>query len=545
MSEINTIYIFGHKNPDSDSVCSAIALSHLKNKLNLNAKPFTLGKINKETEFILNKFSLEIPEILKNIQIEVKDLNYDYIEPIKPYISILEAYNIMKNSQIRTLPVVNNENKLVGILTMKDIAIDFISGNDRRLDTSIENIVSSLNGKLLTKRHGNVLGEILVIALYHKTLEKKNLVTENTVAIVGDNYEAIEFLISKNVNSIIVTGGKEPPKHYINKANENNINIISVNIDTYETSRRLTLCNKVSAIMVSKNIIRFKPHYTIDDVKEDMSLYKYTNYPVVAKGKKYLGMLNRNHIITPNKKDVILVDHNEYAQSVTGLKNANILEIIDHHKIGDINTNSPILFKNIPVGSTCTIVYSIYKENNIDIPKNIAGILISGIISDTLLFKSPTTTEFDKIAADELNKILNLDLDKYAHEMFKYGSSLEGQKIDEILNKDYKEFEIEGLKIGIAQIFTLNIEDILNKKDEFLECLNTNHTQKSNDITLLVATDILSEGSHFLYVTNNTNIIKFMLNGNLEQGYFSKGIISRKKQIVPLIGEAINSQKNM
>ncbi|BEP29602.1 putative manganese-dependent inorganic diphosphatase [Helicovermis profundi] len=539
------IHIFGHKNPDSDSVCSAIALNFLKNSKNIKSNPFVLGSINKETTFILNHFNINAPSILKNVNIEVKDLNYDTIKPVSSEISIFEAYNKMKTMKIRTLPVTNDTNKLVGILTMKDITIDFISGNKRKLDTTYSNVTKSLGGKLITETNRKLVGNILVIALYHKTLKKDNLVNNNTIAIVGDNYEAIDFLISENINSIIVTGGRIPPKEYIEKANRKNINIISVPIDTYETSRQLTLCNKVSSIMKSKNIIRFKPYYSIDEVKEDMSLYKYTNYPVLDKGKQYLGMVNRNHIISPNKKKVILVDHNEYSQSVPGLKTANILEIIDHHKIGDINTNSPISFRNMPVGSTCTIVYSMFREENIKIPKNIAGCLISGIISDTLFFRSPTTTSFDKIAVEKLNETLNMDLDQYAHNMFKYGSSLEGEETNEILNKDYKEFDIEGLKIGISQIFTLNIDEILERKDEFLHCLEKNHIQKNNDISLIVITDILKEGSHFLYKSDNTNIIKYLLNDNLEQGYFSKGIISRKKQIVPLISEAIIAQKNM
>jgi len=298
-------------------------------------------------------------------------------------------------------------------------------------------------------------------------------------------------------------------------------------------------------MMFTGNVARFKPHHTLDDVKEDMTMFKYTNYPVLLSGKKYLGMLSRNDIISPTKKKVILVDHNEYTQSVDGLLEAEIVEIIDHHKIGDIYTRAPICFRNMPVGSTCTIIFNLFKEKNIEIDYNIAGLIFSGIISDTMLLKSPTTTDLDEIAIKELNEILNLDIDKHAHDMFKAGSSLVGQSVDMIFNKDYKEFEFDSIKIGVSQIFSLDIENVINMQEELLEYINLFHERNSNEVTLFAITDILQEGSYILFRSNNQLLLKKILDDNVKQGAFLEGVVSRKKQLLPKIAEAISAIKNM
>jgi manganese-dependent inorganic pyrophosphatase len=548
------IYIFGHKNPDSDSVSSAIALSELKAQQGHDVRPFVLGEINKESEFILDKFNIDRPEILKEVSVQVCDLQYDTPTPINLNKSILSAHRLMESENIRTLPVVENSNKLVGILTMKDIAMNFINGDNWYINTSLSNIIESFNASVIVPYIGRdggldddptITGKVLVIAFYYKTLKKHALIGSDTIAIVGNNYETIQLAIEKKVNLIILTGGINIPEEYIHNARKAGVPIISVPDDTYETARQITLCNFVSSIMKSEKIVRFKPNYSLDDVKEDLSMYKFTNYPVLASGRQYLGMLNRNHIISPMRKKVILVDHNEYGQSVEGLCEAEILEIIDHHKLGDISTSTPISFRNYPVGSTCTIIYLMYKESNIEIPKNIAGILISGIISDTMLFKSPTTTPIDRTAVDELNSILELDIDEYAHEMFRAGSSLEGESIEHIFSKDYKDFEIDSTKVGISQIFTLNIENVVERKEELLNYLNTFHIMNGNELTLIAITDILSEGSYILYASDNQMLIRRILGVNLKQGCFLNGVVSRKKQLLPLISESISALKNM
>jgi manganese-dependent inorganic pyrophosphatase len=408
-----------------------------------------------------------------------------------------------------------------------------------------------MNGKLLCGDENLLIdGEILSMSLYYKTIKKIVLLNERSIAILGDNYNNIKIAIEKKIQLILITSGRVLPKDLINLATENGVPIISMPIDTYETTRKLSLCNYVSSIMISKKIIRFKEKYYLDDIKEDINTFKFANYPVINSDKKYVGMLNRSHILNPRKKECIMVDHNEYGQSVEGLREADVREIIDHHKIGDIKTTTPITFKNMPVGSTCSIVYSLFTQNNLAIPASIAGLLISGIISDTMYFKSPTTTDFDRDAVAQLNEILNLNLDLYAHEMFMAGSSLEGQSIEDIVLKDLKEFDIEGFKVSISQVFTLNINDIMKNKTDYLSFIDRLHDINSNQITLLVITDILQEGSYVLHKANNKSVIAKLTNTDIdidtdiEQGFFMKGVVSRKKQLIPQLTDSILLYKN-
>lgn len=537
-------YIFGHKNPDSDSICSAIGVSSLKNTLKQNSKAYRLGELNKETEFILDKFSVDAPPLLENVKIQVKDLNIDKTEPITLDKSILHAYNKMKENRVATLPIISDDGRIKGVLTMKDIAINFISSENRNLKTSIKNILRDMKGILLCGDDELLIdGEILSMSLYYKTIKKIVLLNDRSIAILGDNYDNIKIAIEKRIQLILITSDRRLPEDLITLAKENGVPIISVPIDTYETTRKLSLCNYVSSIMISKKIIRFKAKHYLEEVKEDISTFKFANYPVVDAEKKYIGMLNRSHILNPRKKKCIMVDHNEYGQSVVGLKEADVTEIIDHHKIGDIKTTTPISFKNMPVGSTCSIVYSLFTQKSIDIPRPVAGLLISGIISDTMYFKSPTTTDFDRSAVAGLNEILKIDLDSYAQEMFMAGSSLEGQSIKDIVLKDLKEFDIEGYKVSISQVFTLNINEIMENKVKYLEFIDSLHDINVNHITLLVITDILQEGSYIMYKVGNESIIAKIADEKLEQGFFMKGVVSRKKQLIPQLTDSILSYK--
>ncbi|WP_425446885.1 putative manganese-dependent inorganic diphosphatase [Dethiothermospora halolimnae] len=534
------LYIFGHKNPDTDSVVSAISLSYLKNKLKGDTIPCVLGDINKETEFILNYFNVNKPRLLENVKTQIKDLNYDKIISINPRNTILYAYKLMEKNKLKVLPVVDDNNKLLGLVTMKDIAMELIKGDVYKLKTAISDIVNDLDGEELVKIDDEIEGQISVAAFYYNTLKDDGILNKNSIVIVGDRYDIIDYAIKCNVKLIIVTGNKTLPSKYINKGIKEKVNIISVKNDTYTVSKLINQCNYVSSIMKDNNIIKFNENEYLDDVKEELSQNRHSNYPVVTDDNKYLGIITRRHILKPNKKEVILVDHNEYSQSVNGLREANILEIIDHHKLGDIKTTTPINFRNNPVGSTSTIIFNMFMENDIKIDKNIAGILLSGIISDTLLLKSPTTTDIDRLAVKKLNTILNLDIEKFAMNMFKAGTSLEGQEIDEIFFKDFKEFNIGDKKVGISQVFTLDIEDVFNRKNEFLSFINDIHNNGKYYLTLLLITDILKEGSYLLYKCDQGALINVAFDTKGEQGIFVDKVVSRKKQVMPKILEAMD-----
>lgn len=535
--------VFGHRNPDTDSIASTLALSYLKNKLGYNTKPCALGKPNKETKFALDFFELERPEIIDNVKIQINDISYDKPPKIRPKTSIRAAFKIMEENNLKALPIVDENKELVGIVTMKDIAMSFIKGDIYSLETSLVNIIQDLEGILLKENENSELeGKIAVIAFQSGAIKGSDIIDENSVIIVGNRSNIINHAIEKKVKLIVVTGERLVPEKYYENAAKHGVNIVATEKDTYTVSKLIHQTNFVSSIM-TENPTRFYDTEYLEDVAEEMRYKIHSNYPIVNMRNKFLGFIARKHILNPGRKNVIIVDHNEYSQSADGLCEANITEIVDHHKIGDIATSKPINFRNMTVGSTCTIVYQMYKENNMEIPYEIAGILLSGIISDTLLLKSPTTAELDSIAVSELNKILKLDLKAYSMKMFKMGTSLEGQSINEIFYKDFKEFVLEDEKVGISQIFTLDIEDIINRKDEFLENINRVFKKQEHYLTLMLVTDIMKNGSYLFYKSQNLNIIDSAFKIGKTQGAFAETVVSRKQQVVPKLMQEIKNLK--
>lgn len=532
------ILVFGHKNPDTDSVASCIALAYLKNQIGVSAVPHVLGNINRESHFMLNFFGIEPPALLEKVNIQVKDIDIDPPTHVSPKASILTAFKLMENNNIKTLAIGCPEMKLKGIITMKDIAMALIRGDYYKLDTSVSNIVKDLDGELLSGNDENIQGKILVMAYNFDSL--KSTLGKNSIIIVGDRYDVLTYAIVAGVKLILLTGGRKPPEEIRVFAEAQNACIISVPHDTYTTAKLLTQCNFISTIMKTLSIVSFNHNQYLTEVKEEVLNSSFRNYPVLNDDNQLMGFIHRRHVLNPGKKKVILVDHNEYAQSAIGLNEAEIVEIVDHHKLGDITTSMPIAFRNNPVGSTCTIVYNMFKEQRVEVPHKIAGAIISGIISDTLLLKSPTTSEQDRVAIKELNQILNIDIEEYSKNMFKSGTSLEGHSIEEIFNKDLKEFFVDKHKIGISQVFTLDIEGVFNKKRQYINYINKIHCDKGYFLTLMLVTDIIKEGSYLLFKSNNKSIIPMTFNVEAVQGIFVEKIISRKKQILPKIMEVLN-----
>lgn len=533
--------IFGHRLPDTDSVTSAIALANLKNKLNEPSKAYILGNINKETEFVLKHFDVQVPEILDNVRIQIKDLDYERVKPFNRDKSVHFAYFHMNENKLRTLPVVDEDYNLCGIITMKDIAMSLINTDQAHLSTSYDNIIETLLGISILKCDEIIEGEVTVAAFEEKTLRQSDIIHENSIVIVGDRYDVIEFAIETKVKMIIVTGDLEVPNHLIEMAAENRVNIISTAYHTYYTARNISLSKYVDSIMKKRDIMLFSEEDYLNDCKEDIKQSRHSKFPIISKDKKYLGLLTRNNLINPKKKNVILVDHNEMNQSADGIEEAEILEVVDHHKIGDIKTSLPISFRNIPVGSTNTIIFQMYRENNIEIDKDIAGLMISGIISDTLLLKSPTTTDRDKYAVEELLKIVDINLHSYAMEMFKAGTSLEGKTMEDIIYQDFKKFNLVYKNIGISQVFTLDIKEIMTRKDDFIQLIDFITQDKDYYLIMMAVTDIVNEGSYIFYTSSREKLIRMIFGQeSVEQGIYVDKCVSRKKQIVPKIINALN-----
>lgn len=539
---MNTL-IFGHRNPDTDSITSTLALSNLKNKLGHKSIPCMLGEINRETKYVLDFFEMEQPQYISDVKTQIKDLNYDKIPGISPENSILYSYKLMEKSNFRLLPVLDEKDKILGIVSMKDIAMSLIKGDLYKIHSTIDNIANDLEGEVLYAHNKEVKGSVSVLALYYKTVKAREYMNENSIIIVGDRFDIFDHVIECGVQLMILTCDVQIPESYIQKAKKNGVSLVRVAKDTYTTSKLINQCNFVSSIMVSKDIIQFNENEYIEDAKEEILSNNHTNYPIIDKKNRYLGMMNKKHLLHPDRKKVILVDHNEYSQSATGLHDAEILEIVDHHKVGDISTNLPIYFRNMPVGSTCSIVYHMYQENAVEVDPKTAGLLLSGILSDTLVLKSPTTTDYDRKTVKELNEILNLNIEEYATKMFKAGSSLEGQNIEEIFNKDFKFFHVEGHGIGVAQVFTMNIDEVFERKDEFLEYIKRTHRDKEYFLTLLVITDIIREGSYLLYECDIQKLVSSAFQVEDEQGAFVKGVVSRKKQVMPQLIQQISILK--
>ena len=536
------IYIFGHKNPDTDSVAAAIALADFKNKTGVEAEARVLGPLNKETQYVLDYFGTVAPKLIEDVKPRLKDLNYDRVASIGPRQSLLSAYKIMEKNNIKTLPIVDEDNLLMGIVTMKDIAMWLIKGDFYYLRSTIANIAEDLEGRLLAgNAAAEVEGQISVISYYYDTVVRERIIRKDSIVIVGDRYEIIDYSIESGVKLLIVTGGKEIPVKYLEKARERQVPVLLVPKNTYAAAKQLNHCNYVSIIMKTKDLVKFTENEDLAEVKEELLIHRHSNYPVVTENNEYLGFVGRRHLLNPNRKKVILVDHNEYAQSVKGLALAEIVEVVDHHKIGDVSTSSPIIFRNLPVGSTCTIVFKLFKEEKVPLTRPMAGLLLAGILSDTLSLQSPTTTALDREAVQELQKIAQVDWQTFALEMFKAGTSLEGQNIAEIFYKDFKEFGVKNRKVGIGQVFTLDMENIFNRQAEFLDFIAQIHQQKDYLLTLLLVTDILRKGSYLFYKCNNGRLLANTFNKEVEQGVFIEGVVSRKKQVIPQVIEALNN----
>jgi len=529
-----TTYIFGHRKPDTDSVASAIALSYLKNKRGHNTVPVVLDSINKETEFVLDYFKIKHPEFLNDVKLKIEDINYYKDCFVYENTSIKKTYEYIKENNITGVPIVNLSNELLGLVTVKMIGNELISGNFTHLKTSYDNLLDTLQAKEVLRFDEEIDGEIIAAAFRSTTILNSIELNENNIMIVGDRHSVIEYAIENKVKLLVIVGSQEIKDKHLELAKQNKVNIISTEYDTFHTAKLIGLSGYVSTLLNNARIEKISEKDYLETFLELSSKQGYNNYPVVNDKNKCIGLIRVTDIKEKNRKKVILVDHNEAEQSVDGLEDADITEIVDHHKIGDLTTNNPINFRNMKVGSTNSIIYMLYMEAGIEIPKNIAGIMLSGIISDTLKFTSPTTTELDKNIACELAANAGVNIDEYALKMFKAGTKLEGRTVEEITLADMKVFPIEDKKIAVAQVFTLNSEDVLVKKEEYIEVLDNLVKNKDYTIAMLCLTDIIKNGSYILYNKTNEEKIKEALElEEIYQGIYVEGVLSRKKQIIP------------
>lgn len=544
MNNKEKIYIFGHRKPDTDSVCSAIALAHLKQQLGFNAMPRILSSINNETKFVLNYFGVKIPKYLNDVRLQITDVSFKKNFFINENKSIGSCYSVMEKENVSGIPVVDDNNKLTGLVTLKDIARDMLSGNYNELNTSYNNILEMLDAEALLKFDEEIKGNILVASYRSTTFMESIKLDSDTILIVGDRHSILEYAVNSKIKLIILVGNGDIKEEHLNIAKENGVNIIRTKFNSFKVSKLIGFSNYVKTIVTATKPTSFDLFSYLSDFNEVNNELKHTNYPIIDKNDNCMGMIRMVDVNEKRRKKVILVDHNQKAQSAVGLDEADIVEVIDHHNLGgDLSTSMPINFRNMAVGSTCTIVYNMFLENNVEIPKDMAGLMLSGILSDTLILKSPTTTDIDAEAVKALAKIIDINYEEYGLEMFKAGSSLKGKSIEDVIFEDFKSYSINDNTISIGQVYTTNFDEIYSSIDKYIETINKVSENNNYLITAIFVTDIIKNGSYIMFNTNAQKYLSDSFNiENIEQGHYFDGFVSRKKQMLPPILEVLDKK---
>lgn len=540
MSEI--VYVSGHKNPDTDSICSAIAYSYLLNATNkYNAVPVRLGEVNRETEYILKRFGVEHPVLLKTVKQKVEDLNYDKVTVFSKDLTLKTAWFLLKQQNLKSAPILDEHGQLLGLLSTSNIIEGYMDQWDsevlKKAKTPVENVIDTLEANViyLNEALKVINGDIHIAAMSGN--EAKKRIHENDVVIVGgDRSDDLEELISVKPSLIILTGSLTSNEHVVNKCKEQGISIVSTPFNTYQTSQQIVQAVPVEYVMIKGDIKTFSTDDTLDYMKEVMSETRYRGYPVIDLNNRCVGSISRFALLKGLRKKVILVDHNERGQSIPGIEEADILEIVDHHRVADIQTVGPLLFRGEPLGSTATIVTRMFEEQDVEMPSPIAGLLLGAVVSDTLLFKSPTCTPVDTKIAKKLAEIAGVNIQEFAMEMFKAGTSLVGKTVDEIFNQDFKKFSFDNLQVGVAQVNSMDIEGFLPYKKDMLDYMNKFAEDNNLEFTLLLLTDIINANSEIFVGGPRPELVEKAFNVQLtdRQGTL-EGVISRKKQVVPAI----------
>ena len=537
------IYVLGHQNPDTDSICSAIAYSYYKNTLTSQEscyEPVRLGPINNETRFVLNHFNMPVPALLENVYAQLSDIAYDTPLNIRESAPLSEVWHIMMENNIKTVNIVDEDFSFVGLVTLGDIAKASleISHDFSEFNVPLQNIVETLSGEVIYDSGNNFCGNVSVAAMKIEDVETRLI--KGSLIIVGSRKDVQLLALQKGVNTLVLTGDALVTEEVLELARANNVNLVKVPHDTFTAAKLLNLSVPVHYVAKTKGLVTFNIDDYVDDVKEALLKYKYRYFPVLS-NKKTVGMLARRHILEFVGKNVVLVDHNETAQSVEGLEQEQILEIIDHHRIGSIETAQPIIFVNRPVGCTATIIYNLYKENNIPILPNIAGLMCAAILSDTLMFKSPTCTSEDVRSAQELAQIAGIELEDFARSMFVAGTSLGGKTAKEIFYTDFKSFPVGDYKIGVSQVNIYNTK-LGSLKDDIIAFMQELQVEGDYDILLLMLTDVLNEGSEFLYVGSHVEVLSRAFGIPIAgESFFLPHVVSRKKQVIPQLISALRS----
>lgn len=536
----NKVYVSGHKNPDTDSICSAIAYANLVNQLKkYDAKPVRLGNVSLETQYVLDTFKVQAPELLKTVRQTVADLKFDRVVKFTSDFTLKTAWDLMKAKSLKTAPIVDKNATLLGILSSTSLIEGYMGGWNANIlaesKTPVENIIEVLEAKCLYRNNEDTFYGELQIGSMSSAEMKKRIQEKDIVLVGGDRRSAIEVCIENKAGLIVLTGNLPLSQELAKQIREANITTILTPYNTYMASQIIVQAIPVSHVMDTDNITCVHVEDSIDQVKEVMTETRYHNYPVLDVNDKVLGTLSRYDVIVDEKKQIIQVDHNERGQAVDGIEEAEILEVIDHHRVADFATMSPLYFRGEPVGCTATIVAKMYHENGVEITKEMAGLMLGAIISDTLLFKSPTCTPIDEQMARELANIAGVKIEDFGMDMFRAGTSLKGKTVSEILNADYKPFKFGDSKVGVGQVNSMDIDGFLPLKEEMLAYMNEKVEKDGLDFIMLLVTDIINANSE-VFAAGKEELVEQAFNCQLVDHQATlPGVISRKKQVVPVI----------
>ena len=542
------VFVIGHVSPDTDSICSAIAYARLKERVTGKTYyPKRAGQMNLETKYVLQRFGMPAPYYIGDVRRQVKDMDIRRFKRVLSCLSLKKAWEWMADMSVVTLPIVNEDGILTGIITEGDIAESYMGMYDSavlsRAETPYKNLVETLGGELIVGDIQAVItkGKVLVAAANPDAMEE--FIEQDDIVITGNRYESQLCAIEMNAGCVIVSGGATVSKTIVKLAKENHCTVIKTSYDTFTVARLINQSIPIDFFMKKENLISFSKNDYIDEVKDIMTKHRHRDFPVVDKEGKLLGMISRRKLLGARKKRMILVDHNEQSQAVDGIEDAEILEIIDHHRLGSLETISPVFFRNQPLGCTATIIYQMYRENGVEIEPSIAGLLCSAILSDTLMYRSPTCTPLDRQAANELAAIAGIQVEEHAKAMFTAGSNFASRTAEEIFYQDFKQFTVLDKSMGIGQINSMDHGELTEIKGRLIPYMEKVLKEHDVDMVFFMLTDIMEEGTILLFRGEGAEeIAENAFNRRAEgDGMMLPGVVSRKKQMVPAI---ISSMQN-
>ena len=537
------VVVIGHRNPDTDSICSAIAYAELKNKTSdLVCEPRRAGKMNQETEFVLKKFGVKPPRMCTDVNPKIRDVDYREMPGIPGSTSLRKAWEIMRDQKIDTLPVTSADNELEGVITVKDIATANMDVFDTEIlaksKTSYKNILETLDGTMVVGSEDAVCatGRIRIGTATPEMLE--STVEKGDIVILTNRYESQLCAIEKEAALLIICNGSKVGRTIQRIAEETGVAIMTTPEDTYAVGKLISQCAPISYYMTRDDIMKFTLVTPVADVTRVMAKVRHRYFPILDEDGKYCGMVSRRNIITLRKRRIILVDHNEATQAVEGFDQAEILEIIDHHRIGSLETSGPVYFRNQPVGCTATIITQMYDENGVEIPQKTAGLLLAAILSDTLVFRSPTCTPLDEATAKRLAKIAGVEINTFANEMFEAGEKLDGKTAEEVFLQDFKVFMCGDIRFGVAQGSYMTRKNLTAAEALLKPYLEEARNKQNVEDIYMLLTDVPKEES--VVISSGRYAAEVLADGfetqPADDGSFTlPGVVSRKKQFIPAL----------